>query len=276
MEEERAGRRTGPLIAAIILGIAAVFAGFYLRPFRAFPEKGLLDSGPTVLVENGQSGLVFMPKAAPRRVGLIICGAARVPPESYAYLARSAAVSGYTAIVLKAPLNLIQLSGSSALRRVETAFPNVKTWVLAGHEKGGEWAASQIAEKNGDFSGLILMNASPSENLSALKLSVLFLYSESQNGKEAGQSSRQRAETALLLPANNTRFVAISNGSLSGFGEYETDADAHLRKQAEASARYGIQKSAENGQAVPALPAVAQRRAAVEETIAFLNGIAGI
>jgi|GEM_PF-2743071 len=287
MEEEKESRRIGPLIGAIVLGIAAVLASLYLRPFRAFPEKGLLDSGPTVLVERLSSGIAFLPKAAPRPVGLIICGAARVPSEAYAYLARSAAVSGYTALILQAPLNLVQLSGSG-LRGAMVAFPNVKSWVLAGHEQGGQWAAAQIAKDPARFSGLILLDALSSADLSGQRLDVLSLYTERLDGTAAGESGARGAE-GKLLPAGS-RFVAISGGRSSGFGEYETDSEARDKSRAAAYARYGTASRSQgaatarsstgteqgrSGAAGPEpagqLPAAAQRRAVVEEVLALLD-----
>ena len=232
-------RSSGPLIAAFFIGAAAVAAAFYLRPFEASPDSGLLDSDATVCVQRKPFGIAFLPQAAPRRVGLAFYQAARVPPEAYAYLGHAAAASGYTAVLLSAPLHIPSLA-PGGLDRAMTAFPNIQSWVLAGDGSGGSWAASQLPSGGARIAGLILLDSVPKADLSASTLAVLSLSASA--GESATVSSRGR------LPAS-TRFVDISGGKGSQFGEYKADSD----------------------KVVATLPAAAQRRAGVEEILAFLG-----
>jgi hypothetical protein len=229
-------RSSGPLLAAFCIGAAAVAAAFYLRPFEASPDSGLLDSDATVCVQRQSFGIAFLPQAAPRRVGLAFYQAARVPPEAYAYLGHAAAASGYTAVLLSAPLNIASLA-PGGLDRAMTAFPNVQSWVLAGDGSGGSWAASQILSRGARVAGLVLLDSVPKADLSDSKLAVLSL-----SAGEGEPAAPRR------LPAS-TRFVEISGGSESQFGEYKTGSD----------------------RIVATLPAAAQRRAGAEEIISFLD-----
>jgi hypothetical protein len=233
---------SGPLLAALLIGAAAVAAAFYLRPFEASPGAGLLDSDATVCVQRRSFGIAFLPQAAPRRLGLAFYQAARVPPEAYAYLGHAAAASGYTAVLLSSPLNISSLAPCS-LDRAMTAFPNIQSWVLAGDGAGGSWAASQLSSREGRVAGLILLDSLPRLDLSASRLAVLSLSASARGGEPLSSSGR--------LPAS-TRFVEISGGSEAQFGEYETGS----------------------AQVAASLPAAAQRRAGAEEILAFLNRVA--
>lgn len=245
-------RRLGPLLAALLIGLAAVGAAFYLRPYEAEPEAGLLESDATVRVERRPFGLAFLPQAAPRRLGLAFYEEARVPPEAYAYIGRAAAASGYTAVIFSAPLNIACLA-PKAFRSAVLAFPNVERWVLAGHGYGGSWAASLLTPKRGgaQAAGLVLLDSEPGLDLSASTLPVLSL-SSARRVSSRGVSSPGVSSPGVLPPS--ARRVEISGGSEEQFGEYR--ADSRLAKAS--------------------LPAVAQRRAGVEEILAFLGRAAAV
>jgi hypothetical protein len=231
-------RHSSPLVAAFLIGAAAVAGAFYLRPYEALPDAGLLDSDATICVQRLPFGIAFLPQTAPRHVGLAFYEAARVPPEAYAYLGRAAAASGYTAVLFSAPLNIASLA-PGGLRRAMTAFPNIDSWVLAGDGAGGSWAASRLSSrKGGRMAGLILLDAVSSVDLSASRLAVLSI--SAQGGGAPSSHGR--------LPAS-TRYVEISGGTQAQFGEYKSDV----------------------GKTVAALTPAVQRKAGTEEILAFLD-----
>jgi hypothetical protein len=237
-------RRSGPLVAAFFIGAAAIAGAFYLRPFEAIPDAGLLDSDATICVQRLPFGIAFLPQAAPRHVGLAFYEASRVPPEAYAYLGRAAAASGYTTVLFSAPLNIVSLA-PGGLDRAMTAFPNVDSWVLAGDGAGGPWAASSLfSHKGGRMAGLILLDSVSMVDLSAANLAVLSISASGQGGLASAHGR---------LPAS-TRYVEISGGTPAQFGEYKSDI----------------------GKTVAALPPAVQREAGTEEILAFLDRVAAV
>jgi len=248
--------RPGPVIAAALLGAAAIAAAFYFKPLPAMEDKALLRSDAAVSVSSETVGLLFSPAAADLAVakatGLIVYCAERVPPEAYAYLARACASAGYRAVLAAMPLNFPILAPSRAAA-VAAAFPAVSRWVIAGFSQGGAAAASFAASNGASrapvaLAGIILYAASPGRgvDLSTKSLPVVTVGAtlDAINPPARIAAGRDR------LPAGS-RYVEISGGNHAQFGEC----------------------GPQPGDGLAEIPGPTQRRAVVDEALALLAGV---
>ena len=249
MENIRGGR--GPLLAAIILGVAAVGAAFYFKPLPALEDKALLASDSSVQVVRERAGLLFVPSSAAKTSGLVFYCGARVPPESYAYLARACAEAGYPAFLASMPLNFASLAPARAA--AVASYPGIARWVIAGHSEGGTAASSFVASNYSSkepmaVTGLLLLAALPGRgvDLSTKSLQVVTV----------GASHDALVPPAKIVAARErlpegSRYAEIAGGNHAQFGEY----------------------GPQPGDGFAEIPGPIQRKAAVEEAIALLDRV---
>jgi pimeloyl-ACP methyl ester carboxylesterase len=244
--------RPGPALAAALIGIAAVAAAFYFKPLPALEDKALLRSDASVRVAAGPIGLSFLPAAGSpaKTTGIVIYCGERVPPEAYAYLARSCAAAGYTAVLAAMPLNFPALAPSKAAAAV-AAYPGVTRWVIAGYSQGGAAAASFIASNAASkepmpVAGLLLLASFPGRgvDLSTKSLPVVTVGAT----LDAIAPPAEIAAARDRLPAGS-RYVEIAGGNHAQFGEY----------------------GPQTGDGLAEIPGPTQRRAAVDEALALLD-----
>ena len=247
--------RPGPALAAAFLGFAAVAMAFYFKPLPAMEDKSLLRSDAVVRVAAGPAGIMFAPAEAPqgkaiKSTGIVVYCGERVPPEAYAYLARSCATAGYPAVLASMPLNFSVLAPAKAVAAA-AAFPNVARWVIAGHSQGGSAAASfaaiNAASKNPmALAGLILYASLPGKgvDLSTKSLPVVTVGAT----LDAFASPAEIAAGRDRLPLGS-RFVEITGGNHAQFGEY----------------------GPQPGDGLAEIPGPTQRKAAVDEALVLLD-----
>ncbi len=249
-------RRPAPALAAALLGALALTVVFYCKPLPALEDRALLLSDSTVRVETGKAGLGFVPAAVSvvaKTTGLVVYGAARVPPEAYAYLARACAQAGYTAVLASTPLNFAIL-GPSRAARASLAYPGVARWVIAGHSLGGTAAASFVAggamagKTAMAVAGLILLASYPGRgaDLSTKSLSVVTVGASRDVLVRADKMTAARD----LLPAGS-RYVEIAGGNHAQFGEY----------------------GPQSGDGPADIPGPTQRKATIEEVLGLLDRV---
>ena len=241
----------GPLVAALLLGAAAIGSALFFKPYPALEDKALLRSDDKVGVAGEGEGLAFIPAQASsalrKTTGLVFYGAAGVPPEAYAYLARACALAGYTAVLASAPLNFPPLAPSRA-SLAATSHPEVARWVLAGHALGGRAAALYAARPGSKAAGLLLL-ASGLGGVVDLSTKSLPVVTVSASRDALESHAGVRADQGRL--PEGSRYVEISGGNHAQFGEY----------------------GPQPGDGVAEIPGPTQRGAVVEEALALLGAV---
>lgn len=156
---------------------------------------------------------------------IIFYQGALVEEKAYANLANDLAESGYNVYILKTPLNLPVLSSKKALAVIKEK--NLKNVYLAGHSLGGVVACMNADAAKTNVTGLILLASYPSEktDLSKDKLKVLSITASKDKILKWSQYNKAKKR----LP-QDTKYVNISGGNLSEFGDY-----GHQAKDGKAS-----------------------------------------
>ena len=183
-------------------------------------------------VEEADTGLIFYPG------GL-------VEPTAYAPILHRIADEGLLVIITPMPLNLAIIN-SGAANAVIDAYPEISTWILAGHSLGGASAAI-FAENNPErIDAIALWDSYPpdSSDLSDNTIPVISIFGTTNNFPNTENFNDKKH----LLPAD-TIFVGIEGASHAQFGDY------------------GPQK----GDVVPALSLQEQHEQVAEIMLDFIN-----
>jgi hypothetical protein len=220
-------RRLWPLIRRIWITTGllatAVFITWSLLAFRATTEAvAALESDGRVQVSETDFGWSFTPSGERRNSGLLFVAGAMVDPRAYAPLMRQVAEAGHPALLVKLPRRGIfgGADGPEVLNRgvsATLAAPDVRTWVLAGHSKGGLVAARLARTGAQTFSGLILIGTSHPRDfsLASTRLAVTRIHGTRDTVADVEKLEANRTN----LPAVITD-VRIDGGNHSQFGSY--------------------------------------------------------
>lgn len=210
----------------ITLGIAVtvIFVGWSLVAYRATSEaRAALRTGATVTVTDVGGAWRFEPRQAPARgVGLLFFPGALVDPAAYAPIARTAAESGYSAVLVRLPRRgAFGGADHPALldraRDVMRGAEGPRRWVVAGHSRGAVIASTLASSGAEGLAGLILIGTShPRDvNLSSLTIPVTKIV-----GTRDGLASPPEVEANRHLLPTTTRWVWVEGGNHSQFGWY--------------------------------------------------------
>lgn len=253
MDEPKRPRRTWLKYTLLsFLGILVIAIGAFiwwgLTPLGPSEEAlGALASDETVTVTHTNASWVFTPKTTPPTTGYIFYPGGHVDARSYALYARDVAVHGYLVVIPEMPLSLA-VFGIQHANNVIQDYPKIQRWVIGGHSLGGAMACSYAASNPGKVQGLVLLAAYPASgtNLSSSGLRVASLVGTldtvvNRNGLESGRT---------LLPGS-TDYITLEGGNHAQFGSY------------------GKQPGDTPD---PTMSAAEQRKNAVTETIAVLEG----
>lgn len=208
------------LIIFMISLVTVCLFGFIvwgLTPQKADPValNALKNDGDVEVIQQNNL-IVFKPLNVVSDTGLIFYPGGHVDPRSYAHLLRKIASNGYTVVLVRMPLNLAVL-GSQKAMNIPDKFPQINTWVIAGHSVGGAMAAAYSAQHPDKVDGLILWGSYPpsSTDLSEVPLPTLSIY-----GSLDGLSSVEEIEETKTNLPNKTIFQEITGGNHSQFGSY--------------------------------------------------------
>ncbi len=146
----------GILVILLIVGIG--FVGWATIGAQEATERAVaVLQENDVEREDGQ--LVFRPNS-PTSKGLIYYPGGLVDPEAYAGTAQGLADAGYLVVIPKMPLNLA-FTGINRADDIQTAFPEIESWVIGGHSLGGAMAAEYAKNNVDSVDGLIMYASYP-------------------------------------------------------------------------------------------------------------------
>lgn len=199
------------------------FTGWSAIAFRASAEaRQALASDARAEVTRGE-GVVRMTSRdqPPRRTGLIFFPGGLVDPAAYAPLVRAAVEAGFPAVIVELPRRgaFGGADDPRVFERARTAMasaPGVRTWIAAGHSRGGAVAA-RFARDGAPLAGLVLIGTSHPRDfsLAALTIPVVKVLGSRDCVAEVEKSEANRR---LLPPA--TRWIVIDGANHSQFGSY--------------------------------------------------------
>lgn len=202
------------ITAAAICVIAVAFVLYVSDYYRVTDRDGALADTDSVRVSKTDFGYFF--DGPGKNSALIFYPGAKVEDLAYADLLKRIAAGGADCFLVHMPCNLA-IFGTNKANDVMAAY-SYERWFLAGHSLGGAMAASYLS-KNGDkLSGLILLAAYSTKDLSALDIKTLVIY-----GSEDKVVNMTKIEDGRgLMPQDPNKYeeFVIDGGNHAGFGDY--------------------------------------------------------
>lgn len=203
------------LVLSVVLGGGALyFSDYYHADETAL--AAVADSGAE---SDKTAGLhAFAPRDTEPVAGLVFYPGAKVQPEAYAPLLEACASRGVLCVLVRPPLNFA-LFDVSAAEEVMAQFPQVDTWILAGHSLGGVAAAQYAGEHLDSVDAMVFLASYPAADLSLLDGPTLSIV-----GSEDEVLNRTAYTDAWAkLPAGAQELV-IEGGNHAYYGNYGEQA----------------------------------------------------
>ncbi len=173
-----------------------------------------LESTETVTITQDK-WIIFTPTKE-TEIGLIFYPGGLVEPTAYAPILHQIAEKGVLVIITPMPLNLA-IFNTGAANAVIDAYPNISTWILAGHSLGGASAAIFAENNPNRIEAIALWDSYPpnSADLSDSDISVISIFGTTNNDPNTENFNDKRH----LLPAD-TLFIGIEGANHAQFGDY--------------------------------------------------------
>jgi hypothetical protein len=195
-----------------VLGIAIwVKSGTYTAKKVAL---SVLESTETLSVTQDK-WIVFEPNKE-TDIGLVFYPGGLVEPTAYAPILHQIAEEGVLVIITPMPLNLAILNTGAAEGVIE-AYPQISTWVIAGHSLGGAAAAIFAENKPSKIDAIALWDSYPpdSADLSDNTISAISIY-----GTTNSFPNTDHFQDKINLMPPGTKYIAIEGASHAQFGDY--------------------------------------------------------
>jgi hypothetical protein len=203
------------ILALLLIGVVGFLA--WARTGTYFAQEvalAALESTDAVTITLDR-WIVFEP-AAETEIGMVFYPGGLVEAKAYAPILHQISEEGVLVIITPMPLNLAILNVDAASEVID-AYPQVSTWIIAGHSLGGASAAI-YAENNPDrVDAIALWDSYPADSADLsdngiLALSVFGTTNDSPNTENLN-------EKRYLLPSDAI-FVGIEGANHSQFGDY--------------------------------------------------------
>jgi len=203
------------ILTIIVIGVLGMLVwsktGTY--PARTVAATALESTDRVTITQD--RWIVFEPDQE-TDTGLIFYPGGLVEPTAYAPILHKIADEGILVIITPMPLNLAILNTGTANGVIE-AYPEISTWILAGHSLGGASAAIFAENNPGAIDAIVFWDSYPpdSADLSDNTISAISIYGTTNDFPNTENFNDKKH----LLPPD-TRFIAIEGANHAQFGDY--------------------------------------------------------
>ena len=194
------------LIALALIVAVGIGCGVYLGDYYRADAQAL------ALTDGRDGDLFWVPADA--AAGLIFYPGGKVDQAAYAPLMAALADRGILCVVTEMPFHLAVLDMDAAAG-IQAEFPEVDRWYIGGHSLGGAMAAAYLSDCEEEYSGLVLLAAYSTADLSGSGLDVLSVY-----GSEDLVLDLEKYEQYRQNLPDDFRELVIDGGCHAGFGMY--------------------------------------------------------
>jgi hypothetical protein len=200
------------LIIIAVLGLL-VWSSTGTYPARMVALSALESTERVTITQD--NWIVFEP-VEETDTGLIFYPGGLVEPTAYAPILHQVAEEGVLVIITPMPLNLAILNPGAA-NAVIDVYPQISTWILAGHSLGGASAAIFAENNPNRIDAIALWDSYPADSadLSDNDISVISIYGTTNNVP----NTKNFNDKKHLLP-EDTIFIPIEGANHAQFGDY--------------------------------------------------------
>jgi hypothetical protein len=166
-----------------------------------------------VQVEARDARVIMSPTGDSLAEGVLYFPGARVDPYSYLYPLVDIAAAGTTVVIVD-PLFNMALIDSRGVSELTSDFPEITSWILAGHSLGGVKACLEASHPS--VTHLVLFASYCANDISDLDISVLHVVGDRDGLLD--DSLRRDAES--LLPPGRHTTITLQGANHADFGTY--------------------------------------------------------
>lgn len=205
-------------------GLAALVAmpvlAFLMFRAQGLPADTWIDTAAVSVVEN-ESYFAFTANGAGRGEHIVILPGCPVEPAAYAPLARSFALRGLTAAVIKIPYRCAPFTshGVTLTTRIRSVLDRCRecAWTVVGHSRGAVHALDVVASMPQRFRRLVLLGSThPRErDFSRLSIPVMKVI-----GTKDGVAPVAATEANRRLLPTSVRWEVIEGANHAQFAYY--------------------------------------------------------
>lgn len=197
----------------LVVSLAAFF--IYVGIYQHATNDALtyLEDSALSRVEDKNDYVTFQPKDGSSTKGFIFYPGGKVEYKAYAPFLRDLSDMGISSIMVKMPFNLAVFNSNGADGK-QSLMPSIKEWYIGGHSLGGAMACSYLGNHSSGYSGLILLAAYSTVDLSSTNLKTLSLLASDDKVINKGKYDSNKN----YLP--NLEEHTIEGGVHSYFGDY--------------------------------------------------------
>jgi hypothetical protein len=202
-------------VSIIIVGVLGLLIWSKIGTYPA-DEVALaaLESTDNVTVSQNK-WIVFTPEKETEK-GLIFYPGGLVEPTAYAPILHKIAEKGVLVVITPMPLNLAILN-TGAANVVINAYPDISTWILAGHSLGGASAAIYTENNPTSIDAIALWDSYPADSadLSDNDLAALSIF-----GTTNAVPNTDNFDDKRHLMPTGTVFIGLEGANHAQFGAY--------------------------------------------------------
>ena len=202
-------------VSIIIIGVLGMLVWSKTGTYPA-RDVALSALKSTDRVTITQDKLIVFTPVEEIETGLIFYPGGLVEATAYAPILHKIAENGVLVVITPMPLNLA-IFKTGAANAVIDAYPNISTWILAGHSLGGASAAIFAENNPTRIDAIALWDSYPpdSADLSDNTISAISIFGTTNNFPNTENYNDKKH----LLPAD-TIFIGIEGANHAQFGDY--------------------------------------------------------
>ena len=200
------------ILVLCLIGAFFIYTANYYHATAEAVEAMTDNQNVTITYKDDMA--ILSPKVTTENVGLIFYPGAKVEYTAYTPLMTKLAQKGITCVLIKMPFNLAVFNVNAANKAI-SELSNITTWYISGHSLGGAMASTYAANNADKLSGIILLGAYPSSDLSKTNLKLLTMY----GSNDEVLNKNKLSETKSNAPSNSLYFE-IEGGNHAGYGNY--------------------------------------------------------
>lgn len=166
-----------------------------------------------VQVRSADARVVMSPTGDASARGMLYFPGARVDPYSYLYPLADVAAAGTTVVVVD-PLFNMALADTRGVEELTADFPEITSWVIAGHSLGGVKACMEASHPA--VTHLVLFASYCANDISGVDIKVFQVVGD----RDGLLDDSLRREAESLLPPGQYRTFTIRGANHADFGTY--------------------------------------------------------
>ena len=201
------------LITVVVLLVLIIGCAIYVSDYYRADKEQIEAFLPNVTTKVYKNGYITVGDEN-SDVGFVFYPGGKVEYDAYLPLMRSISSQGVFCVLYEMPFNLAVLDINAA-DGIHEEYPSVSSWYIGGHSLGGSMAASYLSDNTDVFSGLVLLGAYSTADLSDAGTRVLSIY-----GSEDGVMNREKYEKNKENLPEDFAEIVIDGGSHAYFGMY--------------------------------------------------------